>query len=87
MGTVLMMEIGATCVGSIVQTYEPGGMIDKGDEKGYFAFGGSSTIVIFEPGMVKLADDLLENSAQQTETYAKIGDSMGSATASQATTI
>ena len=44
MGTVLMMEIGATCVGSIVQTYEPGGMIDKGDEKGYFAFGGSSTI-------------------------------------------
>lgn len=80
MGTVLMMEIGATCVGSIVQTYQSGGLVGKGEEKGYFAFGGSSTITIFEPGSVTLAADLLENSARQTETYARIGDSMGSAT-------
>jgi len=82
MGNVLMLEIGATCVGSIVQTYQPGKMVHKGDEKGYFAFGGSSTIAIFEPGKVKLADDLLMNSAKQIETYAKMGDSMGSITAS-----
>ncbi len=77
LGTVLMLEIGATCVGSIKQTYQPGTSIQKGDEKGYFAFGGSSTIIVFEPGMVKLSDDLLENSAQQTETYARMGDEMG----------
>ncbi len=78
-GTVLMLEIGATCVGSIIQTYTAGSPVSKGDEKGYFAFGGSSTITLFEPGAVTLADDLLENSAKQTETYARMGDSMASA--------
>ncbi len=76
-GTVLMMEIGATCVGSIHQTYQPNTPTQKGAEKGYFAFGGSSTITIFEPGKIKLADDLLENSARQIETYARMGDCMG----------
>lgn len=76
-GTVLMLEIGATCVGSIKQTYQSGSPIEKGDEKGYFAFGGSSTITVFEPGKVKLSADLLKNSAQQIETYARIGDEMG----------
>ena len=77
MGTVLMLEIGATCVGSIQQTYTPGNSIKKGDEKGYFAFGGSSTITLFEPDAIQLADDLLENSNKQVETYARMGDVMG----------
>ena len=76
-GTILILEIGATCVGSINQTYTPGKPVEKGAEKGYFAFGGSSTITIFEPGKVKLAEDLLENSAKQTELYARIGSAMG----------
>ena len=76
-GTILILEIGATCVGSINQTYTPGRPVEKGAEKGYFAFGGSSTITIFEPGKVKLAEDLLENSAKQTELYARIGSAMG----------
>lgn len=80
MGTVLMMEIGATCVGSIFQTYQPNNKVEKGAEKGYFGFGGSSTITIFEPGKVTLADDLLKNSAQQIETYALMGDTLGSIT-------
>ena len=75
-GTILIMEIGATCVGSIHQTFDSGQPVKKGAEKGYFAFGGSSTITIFEPGKVKLAADLLENSAKQTELYARIGSEM-----------
>ena len=75
-GTVLLLEIGATCVGSILQTFTPGKPVKKGDEKGYFAFGGSSTITIFEPGAVKLAADLTEWSAKQTELYAKVGTAM-----------
>ena len=77
LGTILILEIGATCVGSIHQTYTPGKPVMKAQEKGYFAFGGSSTITIFEPGKVTLADDLLENSAKQTELYARIGSAMG----------
>ncbi len=75
-GTILLMEIGATCVGSIHQTFTPGKAVEKGDEKGYFAFGGSSTITIFEPGKIQLAADLLENSAKQIELYARIGSEM-----------
>jgi len=76
-GTVLMLEIGATNVGSIVQTFQPGTAVAKGDEKGYFQFGGSSTLLVFEPGRIQLADDLVAHSRQQTELYARIGDRLG----------
>ena len=77
LGKVLLMEIGATNVGSICQTYQDGSTVSKGDEKGYFLFGGSSTITIFEPGRVQFAEDLLANSAKRRELYAKVGDHMG----------
>jgi len=76
-GKVLVLEIGATNVGSVNLTYVPTRPVKKGEEKGYFAFGGSAIFTIFEPGRVKLADDLLEQSAQQRELYAKVGDYMG----------
>ena len=74
-GTVLQLEIGATNVGSIHQTFNPGA-VEKGQEKGYFAFGGSAAITVFEPGAVRLADDLVENSAACRELYAHVGDIM-----------
>ncbi|NIP92025.1 MAG: phosphatidylserine decarboxylase, partial [Akkermansiaceae bacterium] len=45
-GTILTLEIGATNVGSIQQTFIPGHAVTRGEEKGYFAFGGSSIITI-----------------------------------------
>lgn len=77
-GTVQLIEIGATCVGTIRQTFTPGNPVEKGEEKGYFAFGGSSTITLFEPGAVKLEADLADHSARQTELYAKVGTRMAS---------
>ena len=77
LGRVLMLEIGATNVGSVHHTFVPTRMVEKGEEKGYFAFGGSATLTLFEPGRVQLAEDLLEQSAQQRELYAKVGDRMG----------
>jgi phosphatidylserine decarboxylase len=76
-GTVLCLEIGATCVGTIAQTFRPGVAVAKGAEKGYFAFGGSSTLTLFQPGVVKLEDDLITHSAKHTELYARIGSRMG----------
>ena len=78
-GTVLYLEIGATNVGSIVQTYTPGQPVAKGDEKGYFRFGGSSTLLLFEPGRIELAPDLLDQTRQQRELYARVGDRLGTA--------
>ncbi len=78
-GTILLMEIGATCVGGIRQNFTPGAPVAKGAEKGWFEFGGSSTITIFEPGVVTLAADLLEHSSRQTELYARMGTAMARA--------
>ena len=73
-GSVALLEIGATCVGSIVQSFTPGS-VKKGDEKGYFRFGGSMFMMFFEPGRVRFSPDLLENGAEGREVYARVGDS------------
>jgi phosphatidylserine decarboxylase len=79
-GTVLMLEVGATNVGSFEYTFAPNARVTKGAEKGYFKFGGSSTITLFEPGRVKLDDDLLAHTAEHRELYARMGDRLGVAT-------
>lgn len=76
-GKILLLEIGATCVGSIRQTYASGTPVSKGGEKGYFRFGGSSTITIFEPGRIRFDQDLIDNSEQYRELYARVGDHLG----------
>ncbi len=78
-GGVLYLEIGATMVGSIEQTFQGQRYVAKGDEKGYFAFGGSCVMLLFEAGRIQLDPDLLENSARGLETYALFGERMGSA--------
>ncbi len=72
-GTILFIEIGATAVGTIHQTYQPGIAYKKGDEKGYFSFGGSSLILLFEKGRINLAKDILTHSAQHIETLCLMG--------------
>ncbi|WP_395747133.1 archaetidylserine decarboxylase [Prosthecobacter sp.] len=74
LGDVLLLEVGATCVGSIIQTYKPGVPVEKGAEKGYFRFGGSCFITIFEPGKIRFADDLVEHSRAGREVYARMGE-------------
>jgi len=77
-GTIVMIDIGATNVGSISQTFTPSEKIHRGDERGYFSFGGSSTITLFEEGKITLADDLVEQTSHQTELYAPMGSLLGS---------
>ncbi|MBT5925127.1 MAG: phosphatidylserine decarboxylase [Verrucomicrobia bacterium] len=77
LGEVLIMEIGATNVGSIIQTFKADSPIKKGSEKGYFRFGGSATMTFFEPGKVQLEKDLLDKSSDGLELYARMGDVMG----------
>jgi phosphatidylserine decarboxylase len=76
-GEVALLEVGATNVGSIVQSYTFGRDVAKGDEKGLFAFGGSCVITLFQAGRIRFDADLLEQSGQHLETYAKMGDRLG----------
>jgi len=77
-GKVGLIEIGATNVGSIQQAPRPDRtLVAKGDRKGWFEFGGSSVITLFEPGRIHLSRDLIDCTASGTELYAHMGDAMG----------
>ena len=71
-GKVIYMEVGALMVGKIVNN-----KIDKfikGEEKGYFLFGGSTVIVIVKENVIKIDDDILNNSLNDIETKVKFGE-------------
>lgn len=72
-GTIALVEIGATMVGSIHQSFQPGRPVAKGDEKGWFAFGGSCTATLFPHGSIQFDDDLLAASASHLESFALTG--------------
>lgn len=76
-GQVAMIEVGATNVGNIRQSFVPGREVEKGAEKGLFAFGGSCVITVFQRGRIVFDRDLLAQSAEHRETYARMGDRMG----------
>lgn len=76
-GDIIHIEVGATCVGSIVQTYSPNTRIAKGQEKGYFKFGGSTTILFFEKDKVTIDKDLIAQTNSGYETKVLMGESIG----------
>lgn len=76
-GNVLFLEIGATNVGSIHETYQPHIFQKKGSEKGYFSFGASSLILLFEPDKIQIDPELLEATKQGLEIKCLMGQSMG----------
>lgn len=76
-GKVVMAEIGATMVGSIIQTYNDNSVVQKGQEKGYFEFGGSTNILFFEKNKVKIDQDILNNSLKGLETQVFMGEKIG----------
>ncbi len=78
-GPVGMVEVGATGVGRIRQTFVPGRPVGKGEEKGLFAFGGSCVVTLFARDRIRFEADLLEQSAQHRETYARMGERLGTA--------
>ncbi|ORY01148.1 hypothetical protein K493DRAFT_278223 [Basidiobolus meristosporus CBS 931.73] len=76
-GLVGYVSIGAMMVGSIELTCEAGQRYSRMDEFGYFAFGGSTIVLIFQQGMVKFDADLEENSQHFLETLIRVGSSIG----------
>lgn len=76
-GDIIISEIAATMVGGIIQSYTPDTFIKKGDEKGYFYFGGSTVIMIFEKGKVAIDKDLILNSKNGIETKVYMGEKIG----------
>lgn len=74
-GDMLIADVGATMVGSIIQTYSPG-QVKKGDEKGYFAFGGSTLVLLFEKDNIEFDNDLISNTKKGLETTVRVGETI-----------
>jgi phosphatidylserine decarboxylase len=73
---VAMVCVGAMMVGKIKQTYTPNKQYKKGDEVGYFEFGGSSLILLFKSGLVVPKEVFINNSLQGFETEVKMGQAV-----------
>ncbi len=76
LGTLAFIAIGATNVGSIEFTFEPGKHYKKGAELGYFAFGASMVLILIEPNKTHLAADLLKNTTSGMETLCCMGEAL-----------
>ncbi len=77
-GTLAYIEVGALCVGKIVQTSLRRSSYLRGDEKGYFLFGASTVIVLGEPGIWKPDGDLIQNTLLGIETKVCLGEAIAS---------
>lgn len=76
-GRVMAVCIGAMMVGSIKTTVREGEEIKRGEEFGYFAFGGSTIVCLFEKGAVEWDEDLLVNGRASLETLVRVGMGIG----------
>lgn len=73
-GPLLMIEIGGFTISSLVQEFEPEVKVGKGDHKGHFGLGGSTVVLVFQPGRAKLDADILRNTAEGFETIVNFGE-------------
>jgi phosphatidylserine decarboxylase len=76
-GKIAYVEVGATMVGKIIQSHSESKSFERGSEKGYFLFGGSTVIILGEKGAWLPSKDLVENTSKGLETYVKIGTELG----------
>ena len=75
-GRVLFMEVGALLVGRI---HDHGATVfTKGQEKGYFSYGGSSIVVCYQKNQVKIAEDIAAANREGLEVRVSYGEKVGS---------
>jgi len=75
-GKMAFVSVGALMVASINFTgaNSVGAQLKKGDEMGYFAYGGSTLILVFQKGKIKWDQDLLDTSEKSLETLVRVGN-------------
>jgi phosphatidylserine decarboxylase len=75
-GDVVFISVGAMCVGKIVETFKPNKYYKKGDDCGYFAFGGSTVVLLFKRGIVKPKEIFVKHSQEGYETQVMMGQAV-----------
>lgn len=80
LGTWLLITVGAAMVSSInlaPEAQKVGAVMQKGDEHGWFMFGGSTLVLLFDRTRVEFDSDLLENSKNAMESLVRMGEQIG----------
>ena len=75
-GRIAYVEVGALTVGTIQQTHHDT-QFQRGEEKGYFLFGGSTVVILTEKKVIDFDSKILENSKKGIESFVKLGRSLG----------
>ena len=75
-GHVVQVEVGALMVGRI-RNLQGAGKMKRGEEKGYFEFGGSTVVLLLEQGRVSIREDLIRRTREQKETKILQGEPLG----------
>jgi phosphatidylserine decarboxylase len=73
-GRLAYIEVGATCVGKIIQSHSWDKPFERGEEKGYFLFGGSTVILLGEKGLWSPSEDILKRTQEKIETWVPLGE-------------
>ncbi len=74
-GRLAFIPVGAICVGKIVMSHQ-GSNFNRGDGNGYFLFGGSTVVVLGEPGKWSIDNDILEKSKSGIESFIRLGEAI-----------
>lgn len=75
-GKVAFIAIGAERVGKVTTLVQIGQHVNKGEEVGYFSYGGSDIVVMFEK-KVNWDQDIREQTLNGTETYLWVNEKIG----------
>lgn len=75
-GDIVMVEVGAMLVGKIVN-YHGKATVMRGQEKGYFQFGGSTVVLLLKANTARIDEDILKNSNGRIETIVRYGEKIG----------
>ena len=73
LGTVAQIEVGAMLVGKI-QNHPAPERFERGDEKGMFLYGGSTVILLIEPGRIHIPEEAFALSAEEREIPVCMGE-------------
>jgi len=76
-GLLAFVEVGATCVGKIIQTHDESEAFERGQKKGHFLFGGSTVILFGQKGKWRPSDDVLKHTLEKREVLIKLGQELG----------
>lgn len=77
MGKLAMIEVGAMCVGKIIQADPSIRDCVKGQYKGHFDFGASTVILLGEPGAWSPSPDILKHTESNRESLIRLGETVG----------